>query len=261
MSSIGLRSRGAAYAPGAIAYSISHYRRRVLVLLLASAMMTPAFGKGSSTAPGHRHPSPHGSASSDGKHHGRGSVHKGERSEHAAKSRILPDPESARESGALESSADMAATKQAIALLRHRKFSEAAALAATIDDPVARKLVEWVMLRDSDSPANFDRYAAFMQSNADWPSIPALRRRAEARLWQERREPSTVPRFLCRQPVSAIGRPALPRVVKGGGDPPRAPREGRGGWQSAGGAAGTENAVAHESPPFLPSPPSNTPPG
>ena len=108
MSSIGLRSRGAAYAPGAIAHSIGQHRRRVLVLLLASAMMTPAFGKGSSTAPGHRHSSPHGSTSSEGKHHEHGSAHKGGRSEHAAKSRILPDRESAAEesAAALESSAD-----------------------------------------------------------------------------------------------------------------------------------------------------------
>ena len=134
MSSIGLRSRGAAYAPGAIAYSIGRHRRRVLVLLLASTMMTPAFGKGSSTPPGHRHAPAHGSASSEGKHPGHGSAHKGERSEHAAKSRILPERESALESAAaLEPSADLTATKQAIALLRHRKFSEATALAATID--------------------------------------------------------------------------------------------------------------------------------
>src|SRR6516162_5735682 len=127
MSSIGFRSRGAAHAPGAIAFSVSWHRRRALVLLLASAMMTPAFGKGSST-PGHRHAPPHGSAFSEGKHHGHGSAHKGERSEHAAKSRILPDRESAEESAAaLESSADLTATKQAIALLRHRKFSEATA--------------------------------------------------------------------------------------------------------------------------------------
>jgi hypothetical protein len=33
-----------------------------------------------------------------------------------------------------------------------------------------------VMLRDSDSPAGFDRYAAFIQANADWPSITSLRR-------------------------------------------------------------------------------------
>ena len=247
MSSIGLRSRGAAYAPGAIAYSIGKHRRRVLVLLLASAMMTPAFGKGSSTAPGHRHSSPHGSASAEGKHHGHGSAHKGERSEHAAKSRILPDRESAEESAAaLESSADLTATKQAIALLRHRKFSDAAALAATIDDPVARKLVEWVMLRDSDGPAGFDRYAAFIQSNADWPSITALRRRAEARLWQERREPSTVRRFLGRQRASAIGRLALARVLKGESDRAGAEREVRGVWQSAEMSAELETAVSNE---------------
>ena len=251
MSSIGFRSRGAAYAPGAIAYSIGQHRRRILVLLLASAMMTPAFGKGSSTAPGHRHSSTHGSASSEGKHHGHGSAHKGERSEHAAKSRILPDSESAPESAALEASADLTATKQAIALLRHRKFSEAAALAATIDDPAARKLVEWVMLRDSDSPAGFDRYAAFIQSNADWPSIPALRRRAEARLWRERREPSTVRHFLGRQPVSAIGRLALARVLKGEGDRAGAEREVRGVWQSAEMSAELETAVSNEFSGFL----------
>ena len=246
MSSIGLRSRGAAYSPGAIAYSIGRHRRRVLVLLLASAMMTPAFGKGSSTPPGHKHPQ-HGSASSEGKHHGHGSAHKGERSERAAKSRILPDRELAQESAAaLEPSTDLTATKQAIALLRHRKFSEASALAATIDDPVARKLVEWIMLRDSDSPAGFDRYAAFIQANAEWPSVTSLRRRAEARLWQERREASTIRRFLGRQPVSAIGRLALARVLQGEGDRAGAEREVRGVWQSAEMSAELETAVSNE---------------
>jgi soluble lytic murein transglycosylase len=247
MSSIGLRSRGAAHAPGAIAYSIGRHRRRVLVLLLASAMMTPAFGKGSSTPPGHRHASPHGSASSEGKHHGHGSAHKGERSEHAAKSRILPDRESAQESAAaLEPSTDLTATKQAIALVRHHKLSEATALAATLDDPAARKLIEWVTLRDSDSPAGFDRYAAFIQTNADWPSTTSLRRRAEARLWQERREASTVRRFLGRQPVSAIGRLALARVLQGEGDRAGAEREVRGVWQSAEMSAELEAAVSNE---------------
>ena len=247
MSSIGLRSRGAAYAPDAIAYSIGRHRRRVLVLLLASAMMTPAFGKGSSAPPGHRHAPAHGGASSEGKHHGHGSAHKGERSEKAAKSRILPERESAQDSAAaLEPSTDLTQTKQAIALLRHRKSSEALALAATIDDPVARKLVEWIMLRDSDSPVGFDRYAAFIQANADWPSVASLRRRAEARLWQERREASTVRRFLGRQPVSAVGRLALARVLQGEGDRADAGREVRGVWQSAEMSAELETAVSSE---------------
>jgi soluble lytic murein transglycosylase len=131
-------------------------------------------------------------------------------------------------------------------LVRHRKFSEAAALAATIDDPIARKLVEWVMLRDSDSPAGFDRYAAFIQANAEWPSIPLLRRRAEARLWQEGREASTVRRFLGRQPVSAIGRLALARVLQSEGDRAGAEREVRGVWQSAEMSAELETAVSNE---------------
>ena len=247
MSTIGLRSRVAARVPGVIAYSIGRHRRRFVMLLLASAMMTPAFGKGSSAPPGHRHAPAHGGASSEGKHHGHGSAHKGERSEKAAKSRILPERESAQESAAaLEPSTDLTATKQAIALLRHRKSSEALALAATIDDPVARKLIEWVTLRDSDSPAGFDRYAAFIQANADWPSVASLRRRAEARLWQERREASTVRRFLGRQPVSAVGRLALARVLQGEGDRPGAEREVRGVWQSAEMSAELETAVSSE---------------
>ena len=79
--------------------------------------------------------------------------------------------------------------RQAIELVRHRKFNDATTLAATIGDPLARKLVEWTLLHDSENPAGSDRYAAFIQVNADWPSISMLRRRAEAKLWQERRTP------------------------------------------------------------------------
>ena len=102
------------------------------------------------------------------------------------------------------------------------------------------------MLRDSDSPAGFDRYAAFIQANADWPSTASLRRRAEARLWQERRDASTVRRFLGRQPVSAVGRLALARVLQGEGDHAGAEREVRGVWQSAEMSAELETAVSNE---------------
>ena len=88
---------------------------------------------------------------------------------------------------ALNLTPDLAAAKQAIELVRQHKLSDATALASSINDPVARKLIEWMLLRDPDSPADFDRYNAFIQANSDWPSIPLLRRRAEARLWQERR--------------------------------------------------------------------------
>jgi len=83
---------------------------------------------------------------------------------------------------------DLVAVKEAIGLVQQHKFGEATTLVASINDPVAQKLIEWVLLRDSDSPADFNRYDSFIRANPDWPSIPLLRRRAEARLWQERRD-------------------------------------------------------------------------
>ena len=53
-----------------------------------------------------------------------------------------------------------------------------------------------------------------------------LRRRAEARLWQERRDAATVRRFVGDEPPSAIGRLALARVAAGRGRPRRGRERG-----------------------------------
>lgn len=113
---------------------------------------------------------------------------------------------------------------------------------------MAQKLVEWALLRHSDSEAGFERYAAFIRANPDWPSIPLLRRRAEARLWQERRDAATVRRFLGGQPTSALGRLALARVLQGEGDRAGAEREVRAVWQSAEMSSELEAAVAEAFP-------------
>jgi len=129
--------------------------------------------------------------------------------------------------------------------VRKGKSSEATALATSIGDPVAQKLVEWALLR-SESGAGFERYAAFIRANPHWPSIPLLRRRAEARLWQERRDAATVRRFLDGEPTSATGRFALSRVLMGEGDRAGAEREIRVAWQSAELPAETEAAALDE---------------
>jgi soluble lytic murein transglycosylase len=128
---------------------------------------------------------------------------------------------------------DLAATKQAIELVRQRKPREATELETSIGDPVAQKLVEWALLRHSDGDAGFERYATFVRANADWPSIPLLRRRAEAKLWQDRRNAATVRWFLQGRPTSALGRLALARVLMGEGDRVNAEREVRAVWHSA----------------------------
>ena len=138
---------------------------------------------------------------------------------------------------------DLAAAKQAIELVRQRKPGEATALARTIGDPVAQTLVEWALLRHSGSQVGFERYAAFIRANPDWPSIARLRQRAEARLWQEQRDAAAVRHSFGWEPTSAVGRLTLARVLMAEGDRAGAEREVRAVWQSAALSAEPEAAA------------------
>jgi soluble lytic murein transglycosylase len=84
-------------------------------------------------------------------------------------------------------SPDLAAVKVAIALARKGQSD----VGEGIGDPVARKVVEWVILRENNA-VDFQRYVAFISDNPSWPGIGLLRRRAESALWKERFDPRTV---------------------------------------------------------------------
>ena len=127
---------------------------------------------------------------------------------------------------------DLAAVKQAIDLMREGKPGEATGIKKSIDDPVARKVVEWLILRHPNGDAGFGRYAAFIADNPSWPGMGLLRRRAEGRLWQERSEIATVRRFTGGQPASAKGRFALARVLLAEGERDGAERQVRQAWRS-----------------------------
>ena len=81
---------------------------------------------------------------------------------------------------------DLTTVKQALDLIGRDKLVEATAIEKSISDPVAKKLIEWALLRRADSGVSFQRYNAFITANPNWPSIKLLRKRAEAILWMER---------------------------------------------------------------------------
>jgi soluble lytic murein transglycosylase len=115
--------------------------------------------------------------------------------------------------------ADLDVVKQAIGRVRAGRSNEAAALESSIADPLARKLVEWVILRTDDNTVDFARYNAFISANPAWPSNITFRRRAEAALWQERAGSATVRAYFAdARPVSAKGRFALARALMLDGD-------------------------------------------
>lgn len=127
---------------------------------------------------------------------------------------------------------DLAALKDAIDLARKGKTEDASAARDRIADPAGQKLADWFMLRHSESTANFKRYAAFLAANPDWPSAALLRRRAEARLWQEKSDAAIVHKFTMDRPTSAKGKFALARVLLAEGDGDRAAPLVREAWRS-----------------------------
>src|SRR5579871_2532948 len=100
-----------------------------------------------------------------------------------------------------ELTGDLAVLRDAFDLARHGKTADATDTAKKLTDPAAQKLAEWFILRDPDSQAEFYRYAAFISDNPGWPGTSLLRRRAEARLWQEKVNPATVHAFTSDQPA------------------------------------------------------------
>ena len=66
---------------------------------------------------------------------------------------------------------DVAAVKRAVELIRSRRQSDAGDVKNSIADPVAKKLVEWMILRSDDAGVDFSRYAAFISGSTGWPSI------------------------------------------------------------------------------------------
>ena len=118
---------------------------------------------------------------------------------------------------------DLTAVKQAIDLVHKDRVEEASNIERTIADPVARKLVEWVVLRSDDNTVEFSRYAAFIGANPTWPSIITLRWHAEAALWEQQIDPQTTLNYFAKEPpLSAKGYFALARAWLIRGDSARA---------------------------------------
>jgi soluble lytic murein transglycosylase len=108
---------------------------------------------------------------------------------------------------------DIAAVKQAFDLAHKGRTDDATNIEGTISDPVARKLVEWLILRGDDTDADISRYAAFIAANPSWPGVLSLRRKAESVMWQDRTDPATVVAFFRSEPPrTAKGKFALARA-------------------------------------------------
>jgi peptidoglycan lytic transglycosylase len=145
---------------------------------------------------------------------------------------------------AATSAADIAAVKQVIETTRKGKEAEASAAEATISDPVARKLAEWIILKSDNTNPPFQRYAAWVEKNPSWPHTPLFRRRAENALWNDGVDDRTVRAFFAKQqPVTAKGRYMLARTLLAQGDRDGAAALVRHAWRNDDASEGVEKRV------------------
>lgn len=143
------------------------------------------------------------------------------------------DDEDEQKPPAPQLTGDLAAIKKAVDLVREGETEDATEAAQAIEDPAGKKLVEWFILRHSDSEARFSRFAAFVRDNPTWPSHGLMRRRAEARLWQEKADAATIRAFFAEKPpLTAKGRFALARAWMTDGDRLAAAREVKAAWRA-----------------------------
>jgi soluble lytic murein transglycosylase len=140
--------------------------------------------------------------------------------------------------------ADADALENVIELVRKHNPGDATQAEASISDPVAKKLAEWIILRSDNNGASVERYHAFIAANPSWPSQTFLRRRGEAALWDDHRDDATVwAWFENESPVSAKGRFALARAMLGRGDRANAERLVREAWRNDSMSEDTESAA------------------
>jgi soluble lytic murein transglycosylase len=127
---------------------------------------------------------------------------------------------------------DLDAVKQAIDLVRHGKSQDATDVEHRIEDPLARKLAEWAILRSDDNTADSTRYRNFIAASPSWPSLNLFRRRAEAMLWQEHADLATVRAIAGEHPLSGKGKFALGRALLERGDRAGAQAAIRDAWRT-----------------------------
>ena len=141
-------------------------------------------------------------------------------------------------------SGEQATAKEAIAHARAGRASQATSVQQRIQDPVARKLVEWAILRSDGNGASSSRYLAFINANPNWPSVGLMRRRAESMMWTEQPNPSTVRAYFAKSPpLTAKGHLTLARALLAQGDRAGAQAHVRDAWRNDAFPADLESKV------------------
>ncbi|MFG1479098.1 lytic transglycosylase domain-containing protein [Xanthobacter sp. V4C-4] len=109
---------------------------------------------------------------------------------------------------------ELGTLRAAVAAAKGGRASEAMSAASQLDDPVARSLVTWLVIRHAPNDLGFDNINEFLREKPGWPTPSTLRQRAERVLFQENRDPARTRAFFAeRPPITGEGKVALARAL------------------------------------------------
>ena len=141
----------------------------------------------------------------------------------------------------------LATLKAAIGAYREADLVQGDAIAARLNDPLARMILEWVALRNVPEKAGLERIAAFLKANPTWPVLALIRRKGEDALRTEKRDDETVLAFVGKdRPLTAVGRVLLARALKGRGQVAEAVKLAASVWQDDSGPDEIEAMIVAE---------------
>jgi len=127
-------------------------------------------------------------------------------------------------------SADTEALGLALDALAQGNTGLASQALTRIEDPVARDIVEWRLLRRGGQP--WADYVAFLERNPDWPGLPYLRRQGEPAIPGDAGADAVIAYFADQPPRTGAGALALARALDATGDRAAAAAEAVRAWET-----------------------------
>lgn len=110
-------------------------------------------------------------------------------------------------------------------------WTRAFALAARTGEPLPAKVIEWLFIQEPRGGASFDRIAAFIDANPDWPHMRRLLRLAEVALADNGPARVALDWFARHPPVNGEGHFKLAQALVASGDSEAAAEHMRQAWR------------------------------
>lgn len=122
------------------------------------------------------------------------------------------------------------ALRAALDALVQGDYAAATQAAARLDDPIARDIVTWTLLRSAPAAAEWRAYRDFLSRNPDWPGLPYLRTQGEAAIPDNADPAAVIAYFGDAMPTTGAGSRALALAHAARGDRVAAEAEAIRGW-------------------------------